>query len=310
MTARNRASLSLRCWEGRRYSARDVLFRINFCKHDHYSVQIAVPSGGVGVVELEDEHGVTTDEETMIRISHNKRYKIQVTACCQDVGERRIPIVIVFYHDTYSELAPVAEGAEEEKLVSLMAVEVVVRVHTPELEAMLPLQPYVARERRVEYWRARETVKGHTPAQVFQEEADYLVTKLPLGNYPLGEGLGKLIAARFLGGADTVEEQARLQQARDVLEAELAMENYAERFQLLLHCEQFQEQRDVRYFDMEGVEVKLERSSGLVVLEVPGLQEGRPSVLKGDKLYLRECGSSRMVEYEAFVHQVDRKYRA
>ena len=164
------------------------MFRINFCKHSHHSFQIAVPSGGVGVVELEDEHGVTTDEETMIRISHNKRYKIQVTACSQDVGERRIPIVIVFYHDTYSELAPVAEGAEEEKLVSLMAVEAVVRVHTPELEAMLPLQPYVARERRVEYWRARETVKGHTPAQVFQEEADYLVTKLPWGTTPWGRG--------------------------------------------------------------------------------------------------------------------------
>ena len=59
-----------------------------------------------------------------------------------------------------------------------------------------------------------------------------------------------------------------------------------------------------RHFDMSGVDLKLEASSGLVVLEVPGLQEGRPSLLKGDKMYLREAASNKMVEYEAFVHQV------
>jgi hypothetical protein len=82
-----------------------------------------------------------------------------------------------------------------------------------------------------------------------------------------------------------------------------------ERFQLMLHCEQFQEQRDVRHFDMAGVELRLEPSSGLLVLEVAGLQEGRPRVLRGDKLYLREASSNRMVEYEAFVHQVGRVLR-
>ena len=55
---------------------------------------------------------------------------------------------------------------------------------------------------------------------------------------------------------------------------------------------------------MSEVDLKLEASTGLVVLEVPGLQEGRPSLLKGDKMYLREAASNKMVEYEAFVHQV------
>jgi len=128
--------------------------------------------------------------------------------------------------------------------------------------------------------------------------------KLPLGDYRLGEARKKLIAERLQGGGDTMEEQQQLEKLRQLMEQPLDKVNYAERWQFLLHCEQHQEERDVRFFDMKAVNLKLELASGLLVVEVPGLAEGRPSLLRGDKLYIRESGGSKMVEYEGFVHQV------
>merc|ERR1719239_1037510 len=101
-----------------------------------------------------------------------------------------------------------------------------------------------------------------------------------------------------------MEEQQQLEKLRQLMEQQLNKENYADRWQFLLHCEQHQEERDVRFFDMKAVNLKLELASGLLVVEVPGLAEGRPSLLRGDKLYIRESGGSKMVEYEGFVHQV------
>jgi len=288
-------------------------------------VQVAVPScrwgeqegpdgkarqvqvGAGGVIELTDDHGVTGDQDTKIRIKHTKKYRVGVRCLGTEVGEHRVPIVILFYHDVYSKELPRAEGDEEEvdRVISKMAVEVVVKVRTPELETMLPLEPYTARPKGgLGLWRSRETVKGQLPPTVFEEEEDHLVVKLPLPNTRMGEARSKLIASRLQGGADTVEERRQLEKMRGLLEGPLDAANYAERFQLLLHCEQWQEERDIMHYDMEAVELRLERSSGLVVLEVPGLQEGRPTVLRGDKLFLRESGSNRMVEFEGFVHQV------
>ena len=265
-----------------------------------------VQVGAGGVIELTDDHGITGDQDTKIRIKYSKKYRVGVRCLGREVGEHRVPIVILFYHDTYSVELPRTEGGEDEVdwVISKMAVEVVVKVRTPELEAMLPLEPYTARPRGLGLWRARETVKGQLPPTVFEEEEDHLVVKLPLPNTRMGEARRKLIASRLQGGADTVEERRELEKMRGLLEGPLDPANYAERFQLLLHCEQWQEEKDIMGYDMEAVELRLERSSGLVVLEVPGLQEGRPTVLKGDKLYLRESGGNRLVEFEGYVHQV------
>ena len=78
---------------------------------------------------------------------------MKATCCSAEVGEYKVPIVIVFYHESLSEPAP--GGEEDEKLLSLLVVEVVVRVHTQEVRNMLPLLPYVAKYSRVEQWRTR-----------------------------------------------------------------------------------------------------------------------------------------------------------
>jgi helicase MOV-10 len=53
-----------------------------------------------------------------------------------------------------------------------------------------------------------------------------------------------------------------------------------------------------------------EKGDNLLSLEVPGLAENRPSVLKGDRIYVRVYASSNnpepeKKEYEGIVHEVE-----
>ena len=47
-----------------------------------------------------------------------------------------------------------------------------------------------------------------------------------------------------------------VERIQSLLDADLNASNYADKFSLLLHCEQWTEEQDVRYFDMADVEMK------------------------------------------------------
>ena len=83
---------------------------------------------------------------------------------------------------------------------------------------------------------------------------------------------------------DNTEEQEQLIQARNLLDADLNASNYADKFSLLLHCEQWTEEQDVRYFNMAEVEMKVDQGTELVKLPLQGLLEWRLSVFWGDTL--------------------------
>jgi hypothetical protein len=252
------------------------------------------------VVKVEDENGITKENpEVKIRIRHGRKYKITVTCGSRDVGEHKIPIVVAFYNETRS--LPVA-GEPGDRAVTLLAVEVTVRVETPLLRSLLPVEPYTPR-RRPAVWQVEETVPGCAPLRDFSE--DFLVTTLPLGDYPVSGPRARAIASGLLGsGGETAEEQRALEDASRLLQAGLDEKNYAVRFELLLHCEQLQQEQEARQQDLEGAELRLERSTGLVVVEVAALQGDRLNPGRGDRLYLRRVGDTR-VEYEAFVYKVE-----
>jgi len=251
-------------------------------------------SRGEEVIKLTDEHNLTTEDETKIRIRPGKRYKVTVTCSSRQVGQYRVPVIAAFYHESNSK----REG--EEYRLSHIAMEFLVKVQTEEIVSMQPVAQFCPPPKFAP-WFVYETVKGKAPAML--EVEDNLMVKMPLGNYPLYETRARLIATKMQGAGDTKEEMDELVKCRALLEKNLSEENYTARWELLLHCEQWQEERDIRYFDMVGVTLKMERNSGLVVLEIPGLQENRPSVLRGDKLFVRETGKG-LKEYEGIVHTV------
>lgn len=85
----------------------------------------------------------------------------------------------------------------------------------------------------------------------------------------------------------------------------LSLKNYAARFSTLLYAEELQMEIDMREFDMESVRMNVCRGGEYLSLQVPGLAEGRPSLLLGDKVIASLTGSSSDApKYEGFIHEV------
>eukprot|EP00526_Cylindrotheca_closterium_P000406 CAMPEP_0113660700 /NCGR_PEP_ID=MMETSP0017_2-20120614/33041_1 /TAXON_ID=2856 /ORGANISM="Cylindrotheca closterium" /LENGTH=890 /DNA_ID=CAMNT_0000575355 /DNA_START=492 /DNA_END=3164 /DNA_ORIENTATION=- /assembly_acc=CAM_ASM_000147 len=63
-----------------------------------------------------------------------------------------------------------------------------------------------------------------------------------------------------------------------------SIQNYGEYWKHLLYASEFQMQRDIRFYDME--DAPLSKEGRYYVLKVPGLAEGRPSVLRGDLVHI------------------------
>eukprot|EP00798_Chlamydomonas_sp_ICE-L_P006128 gene6128-2734_t len=81
--------------------------------------------------------------------------------------------------------------------------------------------------------------------------------------------------------------------------------DYSHKMKLLLWAEELQHEIDVRMYDMEGVELHKDRSV-YMSLSVPGLAENRPSVMRGDALYVRFADEGTGArEWQGFVHMVE-----
>lgn len=108
----------------------------------------------------------------------------------------------------------------------------------------------------------------------------------------------------------TDEQLEQLKDTQKHLGEPLSKESYYKYFTALLYLEEVQMRVDIRTYDMIDVLVQ-QCGSGLFALEVPGATEGRPSVIKGNRLFIR-CSSritllhtASVTEYEAIVHKTD-----
>ncbi|KFO09003.1 Putative helicase MOV-10, partial [Balearica regulorum gibbericeps] len=128
-----------------------------------------------------------------------------------------------------------------------------------------------------------------------------LEREIPLGTYQYPKSLKDTI---LLGpNASASSSWAAM---RSLLEAPLQAGNYQEKFQLLLHLEEIQMEVDIRRYDMQDVSMVQDRA--LLVLDVPGVAENRPSVLKGDHLFAHlssERDHSPLIQYKGYVHGVE-----
>uniref|UniRef100_A0A669EL22 RNA helicase n=1 Tax=Oreochromis niloticus TaxID=8128 RepID=A0A669EL22_ORENI len=94
-----------------------------------------------------------------------------------------------------------------------------------------------------------------------------------------------------------------------MLESPLNWENYTERFHVLLYLEELQMEVDIKRYNIPNADTehatmtKDKMNKKLLVLEVPGVAENRPSVLRGDKLLVCPVGEPG-VKYCGYVHSV------
>ncbi|NXD26131.1 SDE3 helicase, partial [Spelaeornis formosus] len=128
-----------------------------------------------------------------------------------------------------------------------------------------------------------------------------LEREIPLGTYQYTNSLKDTI---LLGPNTSANSSWAVM--RSLLEAPLQAENYYQKFQLLLHLEEIQMEVDIRRYDMKDVTMVQERA--LLVLDVPGVAENRPSLLRGDHLFAHlssERDHSPLVRYKGYVHSVE-----
>uniref|UniRef100_A0A8C3XKH0 RNA helicase n=2 Tax=Chelydra serpentina TaxID=8475 RepID=A0A8C3XKH0_CHESE len=159
-----------------------------------------------------------------------------------------------------------------------------------ELGPTAPYRPYQANLRKTVMVTTED---GVPPDSSQHPELEQLI---PLGSYNYPKDL-----------KDTVRvDRSRLWKS---LAATLQFENYQEKFQLLLHLEEIQMEVDILRYDMKGVPmVKDTQNKRLLILEVPGVAENRPSVLRGDHLFVtrsEQRTSPQRVRYKGYVHAVE-----
>uniref|UniRef100_A0A383WFR0 RNA helicase n=1 Tax=Tetradesmus obliquus TaxID=3088 RepID=A0A383WFR0_TETOB len=101
--------------------------------------------------------------------------------------------------------------------------------------------------------------------------------------------------------ADGNAEQ--LQQELEQFRGRTDVASHLSKLHLLLHLEELQQESDVRAYDIEAAMLTPGGNGRLLALKVPGLAEARPSVMRGDALYVTKAGDSSM-EYQGIVHMV------
>jgi len=248
------------------------------------------------VFTLHDEKGLTGESGTKLRLKYNLKFRVTVRACSRQIGHYRVPVIVAFYHEMHSQ--KVGQGDNTRFVVSHMAMELLLKVQTDEMKDLRPTAPFRA-TKRVRKWNVKETIAGKRTIKDNSE--DQLRKVEELGHYLIRADRGKVISSNFQDG-DTVGEREELEKSKGLLEDDLGKEQYRERWELLLHCEERQLETDIRHYDMADTMLKFDKVRKLFALEVPGLEENRPSVMKGDKIFIFSQSDKR--EYEGFVHLI------
>lgn len=168
------------------------------------------------------------------------------------------------------------------------------------INRLKPEKPYVppVKVSKVPY---KTIMRGKRPAGL---ATDKLEKKVVLMEYPVPNNVKLAVQdGAFVRDSDVTGYK----QLRQVLENPLNETSYGKRFNLLLHLEELQNTVDIRRYDMTSV--CMVKEGKLMYLSVPGLAEKRPSVLRGDRIYVTMTGDDGQEvakEFEGFVHVVER----
>lgn len=197
-----------------------------------------------------------------------------------------------------------AEGAETFYIARFLAAV----AHSPLAAQLRPTTPFKRPPRltrnpvltnRIEEGERPDRAKGYE-----------LELSLALGTYYPPVRLRELLPT-LLQGPSIFTSPKEVAEIKAQLETTLKSRNYEVKLRLLLHLEELQMEHDIRHYDLESVPMTLDpvdQNPRLLTLEVPGVAESRPSVLRGDHLFAilsSETHQEDPVTYKGFVHKVE-----
>ncbi|NXN19644.1 M10L1 helicase, partial [Indicator maculatus] len=101
-----------------------------------------------------------------------------------------------------------------------------------------------------------------------------------------------------------VEQRLDILTFQPLLAEHLNLDNYKPKFSTLLWLEEIHAEMEIKDFNMSGVILK--RNGNFLVLEVPGVEEGRPRLVTGsDKVILKsQVYSEHVIEYIGYITEI------
>ncbi|XP_018541427.1 putative helicase mov-10-B.2 isoform X29 [Lates calcarifer] len=238
-------------------------------------------------LNLQDEHKVT--KANPLTLNPGDSYEIKVYFCCHWVGFYPATLAFEFKPD----LGPSSTSFHivrfiEAQCMGSLGVE------------LAPVAPY--KPRSLPAWTPEvncKIVDGQPPEGL---SVMHLQNVVPLRDYQIPPDTNQLIS--LLKQPSPCRDRRRA-----LLESPLSWENYTEKMQLLLYLEELQMEVDIKKYNIPNNDkeyatmVRDPVNKKLLVLEVPGVSENRPSVLRGDKLLVCPIGE-KGVKYCGYVHSV------
>ncbi|XP_071082763.1 putative helicase MOV-10 [Haliotis cracherodii] len=249
----------------------------------------------IRVFQLDDAKKVT-ESQGHATIPPGESYHIKIKVQARNVGSFHSPLALLFClsHDSH---------------VMFHIVRYLhAKCRNDIIEQMKPTQgtKIDKRPKTRKHARVSKVVDGLPLPRVGN---DRLEVKIPLGLYRIPDSLRRIINNGLTDkqGLKTFEV-IEMTTLKTMLEQSMMMSEYARRLTTLMYFEEIQMEVDIRQYDIpDSSMTKYSNNPRLLLLKVPGLAENRPSVLKGDCLYVRILDSEGVAgdhEYQGYVHEV------
>ncbi|KAL3851912.1 hypothetical protein ACJMK2_015607 [Sinanodonta woodiana] len=249
----------------------------------------------VRVFQMEDANKVTDSMGTAV-LHPGGKYEIKITAEAKHVGNFHTPLALQFQ--------PIDDAQHRPGFHIVRFLHA--KCKNEVTEQLKPSKEYKHPPRVAHKCEAVEIVSG---VKLPKSSQDILEKHRELDPFKVPDLVRKLIN-RGLKHAENLNQAEKVELAamKYLLESELEVGIYQKRFQTLMYIEEIQMEVDIRKYDMKEVTMRESKDNKkLLLLKVPGLAENRPSVLKGDWLYVRICqpdGKLSSREYQGYVHEL------
>jgi helicase MOV-10 len=267
-----------------------------------HNVTVSFVSEGVTEDIIVREHAVGTVDITVRNkgVVHYQLLKI-FTLCKLNEVERKFPTLPAHLKPGGYLYPLVLELLDSKGVSSYILKELVFRVQSELLDDLQASSPYKRPVRNVMKCSEAPIVYGERPPPI----ANALTHARKLSRYDMPTALRRVINHGFKAfenmNPSDVEE---LKKVKSLLLGAKTSEKYTQFFRLLLYIEEHQMENDIHVYDRYDQTMKtLNGGSKLLSLEVPGLAEKRPSVLRNDSICVMIDGDS-SVKYEGIVHCV------
>ncbi|XP_077997664.1 putative helicase MOV-10 [Glandiceps talaboti] len=235
------------------------------------------------VLKLSDRYDITRTMQH-VKLRPGESYTLVVTCKVKYFNRYRIPVAFEFKS---------GDNGQPFHIVRFL----LVTVRSDITNLLEPVAPYKKPPRVSGYQPSGNVIEGYP----LERNEDQRREQMPLKKYEVPGRIRKIC-----NKGDINEKLAELG-----LEESLLMANYGERFSSLLYIEEIQMEVDIKRYDLCGV--TMEKRGRLLRLEVPGLAENRPSVLKGDIIFAQvrtakgPAGLDKKI-YKGYVHNIEMEH--